>query len=159
MRLGQRGPSTENRQIAPCAVSGYNRCCKMANRFLDWLKQADADLRHANHALDSADYEWGCFAAQQAAEKALKALYYKLGKEAWGHTVSALMGSLPAEFAPETNLTECAKLLDKHYILTRYPNGFDSGAPTDFYTKTEGEAAITCAKEIIEYCRNKINKT
>ena len=131
----------------------------MANRFLDWLKQADADLRHANHALDSADYEWSCFASQQAAEKAIKALYYKLGKEAWGHTVSALMGKLPQEFAPETNLSECAKLLDKHYILTRYPNGFDSGAPTDFYTKTEGEAAITCAKEIIEHCRNKINKT
>ena len=59
----------------------------------------------------------------------------------------------------ETNLTECAKLLDKHYILTLYPNGFDSGAPTDFYTKTEGETSIIFAKKIIEYCRNKINKT
>ena len=131
----------------------------MANRFLDWLKQADADLRHANRALDSGDYEWSCFASQQAAEKALKALFCRLGKEAWGHTVSALMGKLPQEFAPETSLTECAKLLDKHYILTRNPDGFDSGAPTDFYTKREGEAAITCTKEIIEYCRNKIGKT
>ena len=73
--------------------------------------------------------------------------------------VNALIGSLPEGFAPDTNIVECAKLLDKHYILTRNPDGFDSGAPTDFYTKTEGEAAITCAKEIIEYCRNKINKT
>jgi HEPN domain-containing protein len=132
----------------------------MANRFSDWLRQAYADLRHAENARASGDYEWSCFAAQQAAEKALKALYYRLGKEAWGHTVSALLGSLPKGFVDkEENLVDCAKLLDKHYILTRYPNGFDSGAPTDFYTKTEGDASIACAKEIIEYCRNKIDKS
>ncbi len=131
----------------------------MANRFLDWLKQSDADLRHARHALASGDYEWSCFAAQQAAEKALKALYYKLSKEAWGHTVSALLGSLPEKLLPVESIMECAKLLDKHYILTRYPNGFDSGAPTDFYTRQEGETAIACAQKIIEYCRDQIHRT
>jgi HEPN domain-containing protein len=132
----------------------------MANRFLDWLRQADADLKHAENALDSADYEWSCFAAQQAAEKALKALYYSLGKEAWGHTVSALLGSLPSELCDSAeDLSDCAKLLDKHYILTRYPNGFDSGAPTDFYTKAEGKTAIACGKQIVEFCRNKVNQT
>jgi predicted nucleotidyltransferase len=45
-------------------------------------------------------------------------------------------------------LFDCAKTLDKHYIPTRYPNGFDSGAPTDFYTKQEGEMALRCASEI-----------
>jgi HEPN domain-containing protein len=123
------------------------------------MRQADADLRHAEHAVDNGDYEWSCFAAQQAAEKALKGLYYRLGKEAWGHTVSALLASLPEALRPETKLVECAKLLDKHYILTRHPNGFDSGAPTDFYTRAEGEASIACAKEIIEYCRNKIGQS
>jgi HEPN domain-containing protein len=132
----------------------------MANRFSDWLRQADADLRHAVNANDNGDHEWSCFAAQQAAEKALKALYYRLGKEAWGHTVSALLGSLPGDIVDtDDNLTDCAKLLDKHYILTRYPNGFDSGAPTDFYTKKEGNASIACAKEIIEYCRDKIDQS
>jgi HEPN domain-containing protein len=131
----------------------------MANRFSDWLRQADADLRHAENALGSGDYEWTCFAAQQAAEKALKALYYRLGKEARGHTVNALLGSLPGDFFDsEDDLSDCAKLLDKHYLLTRYPNGFDSGAPTDFYTKAEGESAIACAKQIIEHCRDKIDQ-
>ena len=137
----------------------YDEQAAMSNRFLDWLRQADADLRHAANALESGDFEWSCFAAQQAAEKALKALYYKLSKEAWGHTVSALLGSLPATLAAEAKLIDCAKLLDKHYILTRYPNGFDSGAPTDFYTKTEGKASIDCAKKIIEYCRNQIDES
>lgn len=56
----------------------------MANRYRDWLKQSEADLRHARNALADGDYEWSCFAAQQAGEKALKALYLRLGMEAWG---------------------------------------------------------------------------
>ncbi|HUP65832.1 MAG TPA: HEPN domain-containing protein [Thermoanaerobaculia bacterium] len=42
--------------------------------------------------------------------------------------------------------------LDKHYIPTRYPNGFERGAPTDYYTKAEAEAAIHDAGTIIEFC-------
>lgn len=49
-----------------------------------------------------------------------------------------------------------ARILDKHYIPTRYPNGFDSGAPTDFYTKREGKDAIRYAERIIEFCRTQI---
>ena len=44
----------------------------MANRYKDWMKQAAADYRHAENALASRDFEWSCFAAQQAAEKALE---------------------------------------------------------------------------------------
>jgi HEPN domain-containing protein len=51
----------------------------MGNRYLDWLRQADADLRHARHAAADVNFEWSCFAAQQAAEKALKALLQKGG--------------------------------------------------------------------------------
>jgi len=29
----------------------------MGNRYLDWLRQAEADLRHARHALEDGDYE------------------------------------------------------------------------------------------------------
>jgi HEPN domain-containing protein len=54
---------------------------KMATREKDWLRQAKRDLEHAQHALEDEDYEWSCFAAQQAAEKAVKALYQKLGAE------------------------------------------------------------------------------
>lgn len=128
----------------------------MANRYLDWFRQAEADLKHAIHALESGDYEWSCFAAQQAAEKALKAVYQRHSMEGWGHTVTVLMGNLPASIqAPET-LLNWARILDKHYIPSRYPNGFDSGAPTDFYTRKEAEEAIGYAREIVEFCRHQI---
>ena len=130
----------------------------MANRYRDWLRQAEADVRHARTACGAETYEWSCFAAQQAAEKALKALYLRLELEAWGHTVSALMGSLPSHAAASDRLLDQARMLDKHYIPTRYPNGFDSGAPTDFYTKEEAEQAIAHAEEIVGFCRDQIEQ-
>ena len=128
----------------------------MGNRYLDWLRQADADLRHARHAAADADFEWSCFAAHQAAEKALKALFQKVGMDAWGHTLTALVGNLPPDVALPEALIRCAKTLDKHYIPTRYPNGFDSGAPTDFYTEQDAENAIACAEVLVDFCRDQI---
>lgn len=106
----------------------------MGARYEDWIRQANRDLRHARHSLDVGDYEWACFAAQQAAEKAVKALLQKLGADTWGHSVSALLRGLPNNMA-DTALVEKGKELDKHYIPPRYPNSLPEGAPMDYYTK------------------------
>jgi HEPN domain-containing protein len=128
----------------------------MANRAHDWMRQAQADLRHARNACETQGYEWSCFAAQQAAEKALKALFLSLGMDAWGHTVSALIGNLPERMAAPAELCDAARALDKHYIPTRYPSGFDSGAPTDFYTAEEAQRAIAHAEAILDFCHRQI---
>ena len=60
----------------------------MSTRAPDWFRQAEADLRHARHALRDGDHEWACFATHQAAEKAAKAAHAALGQEAWGHVVT-----------------------------------------------------------------------
>ena len=52
--------------------------CSVVSRHFDWLRQADADLRLARHARDGAAHDWACFAAQQAAEKALKAVLTRM---------------------------------------------------------------------------------
>ena len=130
----------------------------MAERSEDWLRQAEADLRHARHSRDDGDYEWSAFASHQAAEKAIKALFQKLNLEAWGHTLSVLMANLPTEARPDAALVDCAKELDKHYIPTRYPNGFERGAPVDFYTRREAEQAIGNAEAILEFCRHQIGR-
>jgi len=129
----------------------------MGNRYKDWWWQAEADLCHARNALVDGDHEWSCFAAQQAAENAIKALFQKLGMDAWGHTLTVLIGNLPSTIQPPTELIDYARILDKHYIPTRYPNGFDSGAPTDFYTSMEAQYAIRCAEAILEFCRHQID--
>ena len=90
----------------------------MANRHRDWLRQSEADLAAALDSLAAHHYEWACFAAHQAAEKAVKALYLKLGADAWGHTITPLPGGLPEPGRPGEDLLMCAKVLDKHYIPT-----------------------------------------
>ncbi len=84
---------------------------------------------------------WACLAAHQAAEKAVKALYQKLGLEVWGHSISRLLENLPEGY--------------KHYITIRYPNTYPEGAPMDYYTKSEAERAVGYACRIIEFCRSK----
>lgn len=43
-------------------------------RSRDWMDQAERDLQHARSDVDGGYYEWACFSAQQAAEKAVKAV-------------------------------------------------------------------------------------
>jgi HEPN domain-containing protein len=128
----------------------------MPERSQDWLRQADADLRAAVSARAAGHYEWAAFASQQAAVKAIKALYQHLHKEASGHVLTALLQALPDEAKPTADLVDRAKGLDKHYIPTRYPNGFERGAPVDFYTRKEAAEAIENAEVVIAFCRNQI---
>jgi HEPN domain-containing protein len=44
-----------------------------------WFEQAKADLRAAELSASGGAHEWACFQAQQAGEKALKALLYGHG--------------------------------------------------------------------------------
>lgn len=124
----------------------------MPNRWRDWLAQAKRDLNHAVHACEDEDFEWSCFSAQQGAEKAVKAVFLYLHGESWGHSVFALLKDLSDKIEVSERLIEAAKNLDKHYIPTRYPNGFDSGTPGDYYTQKDAQEAIENAREIIEFC-------
>lgn len=128
----------------------------MPKRYNDWMKQADKDLKHALHSLECGDYEWSCFASQQAAEKALKALYDFLGGEGWGHSVLKLLKELPEKV--NEDLLQKASYLDKVYIPSRYPNGFDIGAPSDYFTKKDAEEAIKNAEDILYFVKSKICK-
>ncbi|HVP18957.1 MAG TPA: HEPN domain-containing protein [Spirochaetia bacterium] len=123
----------------------------MPNRSRDWLEQAQRDLEHARASQREDRHEWACFAAQQAAELAVKALHLWLGQEAWGHVVARLLTDLPQK--PPADLIERAKVLDNFYIPTRYPNGHPEGAPFQHYGKYQSEEAIQNAGAIIEYVR------
>ena len=125
----------------------------MASRAEDWFRQAERDFGHARDALDHGTFEWAAFAAQQAAEKAVKAVYQRLGAEARGHSVTQLLTALPVGARPGADLIEAAKDLDKHYITPRDPNSYPVGAPMDFYTRAEAQRALEGAERIIEHCR------
>jgi HEPN domain-containing protein len=94
---------------------------------------------------------WGIIIAQQAAEKAVKALHLRLGQEAWGHVVARLLQELPLS-VPDS-LIEKARVLDTFYIPPRYPNSHPAGAPFEHYGPLQSEEAIRYAREIIEFVR------
>jgi HEPN domain-containing protein len=121
------------------------------NRWRDWFEQSLRDQAHARHALDDEDYEWAAFAAQQAAEKALKALLMARGGEPWGHLVTALAEALSGESSAATVVLDAARRLDKHYIPARYPNGFAAGYPGRLYSRGEAEQAIADAATITDF--------
>jgi HEPN domain-containing protein len=130
----------------------------MPRRTEDWLRQAEKDLRHAENSLQSGDYEWACFAAQQSAEKALKALYQSLGKDAYGNSVLRLLRDLREELEIKEELLKIGANLDKFYIPTRYPNGFAYGAPMDYFHEEDAQQAIRYAKEILQFVKERVNK-
>lgn len=78
-------------------------------------------------------------------------MFERRGQKAVGHSVRYLLSALSdEEVDPET--VAAAKVLDKHYIATRYPNGLVQGAPTEFYTEEEASDAIRRAERILRFC-------
>lgn len=126
----------------------------MADRSGDWLAQAQRDLNHAVDASDHRHFEWACFSAQQGAEKAVKAVYLHLHGEGWGHSVLKLLQGLADKADVSEALLDAARTLDRHYIPTRYPNGFDQGFPGEYYGKNESEEAIRHARTIVGFCED-----
>jgi len=123
----------------------------MPNRSKDWLAQAQRDLEQAQASARDGRHEWACFAAHQAAEKAVKALHLHLGQECWGHVVASLLKELPM-IVSETLVAQ-AQVLDGYYVPTRYPNGHPEGAPFVHYGFLHSEQAIAYASEVVEFAR------
>ncbi|TFG30502.1 MAG: HEPN domain-containing protein [Promethearchaeota archaeon] len=141
------------------------------NRYNDWLKQAEKDLEAAEDSEKFEHYEWTCFQAQQSAEKTLKALLLYLNIDSWGHGLVYLLRELKKIMA-ETNeekdkefdegeydvLKEKCQELDRHYIQPRYPNGFSSGYPAEYYNKKIASECLNHAKFIIGFVKKKIKE-
>ncbi len=118
------------------------------------MDQAQGDLEHAKHDLQSGFYDWACFSAQQAAEKAAKAVFQKLGTEVWGHSVADILEKLHQFHPVPQHLIDLALELDKAYIPTRYPNAHPSGSPRRRYTKAEAERLVGYAEQIVQFCQS-----
>jgi len=82
----------------------------------------------------------------QSAEKALKAVFQKLGAESWGHSVGDLLGELEKKYEVTEELKDAALELDKAYIPTRYPDAHPTGSPGNRYTKGEARRLPTIAE-------------
>jgi HEPN domain-containing protein len=121
-------------------------------RSADWMAQAKRDLEHARHDIESGYFEWACFSAQQSAEKAIKAVFQKLGVETWGHSVADLLSELATSYEIPERLRAAGLSLDKAYIPSRYPDAHPSGSPGSRYIKAEAEGMTDDASQIVRFC-------
>ena len=117
-----------------------------------WFLQAREDLAVVRTLRDGGHYAAACFYAQQAGEKALKAVLFSQGKRRiLEHAVRELIRQCQAYTQAFAELEEKAVLLDQFYIPTRYPNGLPSPSiPSESYTAAQAEMAQTAAEEIVD---------
>ena len=117
-----------------------------------WILQALDDLKFVRWVRDEGVFfDKGCFLAQQAAEKALNACLYGLGRRrVIGHSAFEMLEEIAREEPSFARLADEARRLDRLYIPTRYPNGLPGGSPYQTYTLDDLCRAAEDAGAIVE---------
>ncbi len=113
----------------------------------EWLRQARVDLRVAR--LAPADMEWELFAfhAQQAAEKALKAVLLTRGiRFPLVYDLERLLELLERDGASPPGPVHEAGRLTGYALLTRYPHD-------DVVTDDEFRQAIAIAEAVVRWAK------
>ena len=128
------------------------------DRSEDWIRQARRDLNRAKLDVEHEFYEWACFTSQQAAEKSVKAVYQALNSSVRGHSVMKMLNGLNEQFDIPEDIIHGARILDRYYMETRYPNGFPEGSPFDYFDDKIAEEAYNAASEILGFCEDIIRR-
>jgi len=121
-----------------------------------WIQQSEDDFKFVQWVLsENAYFDKGCFIAQQAGEKALKACLYALGQRSViGHSLFELSNQLSKQDSRFSPLLDAAKQLDRFYIPTRYPNGLPGGSPFQVFDHQDLKAAVEALGQVMVVCRS-----
>jgi len=115
---------------------------------IEWLNRARSNLLQSQARLEGVYLEDLSFAAQQAAEKAIKAVLIHLGVEfLYTHDLTALLAlvqqqgfSVPREVAQAARITRYA-------VIARYPGLAEP------VTKEEYAEAVTIAEGVVQWAQ------
>jgi HEPN domain-containing protein len=116
-----------------------------------WLQYANSDLELARISKpQNVLFETLCFHAQQAAEKAIKALL--IAKKITfpkTHSIRMLLDLLPPEIKQPPELQESAILTD-YAVISRYPGDLEA------IDEEEYQRAVNLAKSVVEWAESYI---
>ena len=113
--------------------------------------QAKHDLGQAAALLNDGCPDWACFAAQRAAERAVKALHFACRQEAWAPVVARLLTELPS--AASVDHVEPARIFDSLYTPAGYPNEHPKAVPFEPFGLLHSDQGLHCAGDILEFVR------
>lgn len=122
-----------------------------------WLTASD-DLEASKILNGAGKFSHTCFLAQQSAEKSMKALWFAIDHDPWGHSIQKLVLEFPeqSKLRPIDEWISQAAYLDKFYIPARYPNGLPDLTPGQVYISQDAEKAIENATFFLEETRKLI---
>lgn len=115
-----------------------------------WLTQAEEDLLWARASLKEGILRGACFAAQQSAEKALKA--FLLSKNITAPKIHDLVTlnhkclNLEPRFK---EIEQAGNVLSPYYISSRYPDV----AQFEQYSQDQAEKAVESAEKVVNFIK------
>lgn len=117
----------------------------------EWLRRAEASLALAKAQGEGILLEDLCYQAQQAAEKAMKALYIARGEEfLFTHDLDRLAMGLEQIGIEITEPIDQATILTRYAMDTRYPGGFEP------VSAAEHQEAVRLAETVITWVKVQI---
>jgi len=124
---------------------------------LDWLEEAKADFRHAIQAYRAGSHNWACFAAEQAAEKAIKAFLIGVLRRRPIHThdLTVLHGQTRGRLKMPASTTNGLAELSAYYTGARYPNS-GLNRPSVSITSIQARRAIRTARGVLAVVKRQI---
>ena len=118
--------------------------------FRRWRDEAVVALESARHQAAGGFHNWACFAAEQAAQLAVKAFLHGLGRGPWGHDLPGLVrAAADAGADVPDDVSDAALRLSHHYIPARYPDAHASGPAAERYGPRDAEQAVGDAELVL----------
>lgn len=122
-----------------------------------WFSEAKNDFEIADILLNSQKFNGAVFHFCQAAEKAVKSLLYYIGFKPWGHSIFNLLKKYEEEsHQVSNNLKILGKKLEKHYLISRYPDRSPNIAPKDVYDKIKAIEIKDETQKIIDFVKKEM---
>lgn len=120
-----------------------------------WIATALEDMQAVRALIVAGLHAQACFYAQQAAEKALKAIWFAQDTDPRGHSNSHLLLDFAAreQIVGYEHLMQQARLLDQFYVPTRYPDGLPDLTPGQVYGIEDATRALNAAVVIVDFCQ------
>ena len=119
-----------------------------------WLRQATDDLRAARLLQGGGQAAQACFLSQQVGEKAIKALLAADDRDLRSHSLGALLRELGEE--PAQLWQQQARVLDKLYAPTRYPDALGDELPSEVFGPEDAERALEAATQLLAWATEEL---
>ncbi len=117
----------------------------------EWLNRARSNLARARALTPGAYFEELCFDAQQAAEKAIKAVLIKRGVAfPYVHDVNRLLDLVAQTGEPVPESLRPAARLTRFAVVTRYPWTGDA------VTEEEHQQAVVAAEAVVRWAEGAV---